>query len=269
MALVTCEVSGGVAQVRLARPEKLNALTLDTLDELVDTGRSLVRDRSLRAVVLGGDGDAFCAGLDFASVMPDRVRLAKGFLPRPWRGTNTFQEACWVWRRVPVPVVAAVHGHCYGGGIQIALGADFRTSTPEAKWSVMEARWGLIPDMSGIRSLGELVGIDVAKRLAMSGEVISGERAHELGLVTELGPDPFAAAHDLLSTILVRSPDAVAAAKRLINDTWNGSARRIFARERFEQARLLVNANTRLAQQAAVRGEVASFRPRAGIDPRG
>ena len=142
---VTCRVEGGVAQVRLNRPDKLNALTLDTLEDLVTTARDLSRDRTLRGVVIGGEGDSFCAGLDFATVLKNPPRVARSFVPKPWRGTNLFQEACWAWRRVPVPVVAAVHGHCYGGGLQIALAADLRMTTADAQWSVMEASWGLVP----------------------------------------------------------------------------------------------------------------------------
>nr|WP_278260078.1 enoyl-CoA hydratase-related protein [Nocardioides convexus] len=121
------------------------------------------RDKTLRAVVVSGEGDAFCAGLDFASVMRNPAGLAKAFVPRPLRGTNTFQEAPWAFRRIPVPVIAAVHGHCLGGGLQIALAADFRIATPDSRWSVLEGKWGLIPDMSGIQALKELVGIDQAK----------------------------------------------------------------------------------------------------------
>ena len=172
---VTCRVEGGVAQVRLNRPDKLNALTLDTLEDLVATARDLSRDRTLRGVVLGGEGDSFCAGLDFATVLRNPPRVARSFVPHPWRGTNLFQEACWAWRRLPVPVVAAVHGHCYGGGLQIALAADLRMTTADAQWSVMEAKWGLIPDMSGIQALSQQVRMDVAKRLTMTGEVVSGD----------------------------------------------------------------------------------------------
>src|SRR6185436_20015372 len=167
-------------QVRLDRPEKLNALTLQILGDLVSTAHALRSDRTLRAVILAGEGDAFCAGLDFGSVLRQPARIAASFLPRPWRGTNTFQEACWAWRRVPVPVIAAVHGHCFGGGVQIALAADFRFATPDSEWSVLEARWGLIPDMSGIQSLKELVGIDTAKRLTMTGARLSGKEAADL-----------------------------------------------------------------------------------------
>ena len=126
------------------------------------------------------------------------AKIATSFVPRPWRGTNTFQEACWAWRRLPVPVIAAVHGHCLGGGLQIALAADFRFATPDSRWSVLEGKWGIIPDMSGVRSMAELVGIDVAKQLTMTAEVISGKEARELGLVTGLDADPLAAADALI-----------------------------------------------------------------------
>ena len=186
----------------------------------------------------------------------------QAFVPRPWRGTNTFQEACWAWRRLPVPVIAAVQGHCYGGGLQIALAADFRIATPDSEWSVLEGRWGIIPDMTGVRSLAELVGIDTAKRLTMTAQMFSGKEANDLGLVTELAADPEAAATDLARELATRSPDQLAAAKRLFNDTWTASPRRTFARERVEQLFLLFNANTRAAREAATRKVAPQFGPR-------
>jgi enoyl-CoA hydratase/carnithine racemase len=262
MSHVTCTVRDGVAQVRLDRPEKLNALTLQILDDLVSTAHSLRRDKSLRAVVLAGEGDAFCAGLDFGSVLRQPVKIAASFVPRPWRGTNTFQEACWAWRRLPVPVIAAVHGHCLGGGLQLALAADFRFATPDSRWSVLEGKWGIIPDMSGVRSMAELVGIDVAKKLTMTAEVISGKEARDLGLVTGLDADPLAAADALIRQLSDRSPDQLAAAKRLFNGTWTSSPRRTFARERVEQAWLLAAHNTRIAREAATKRITPEFRPR-------
>jgi enoyl-CoA hydratase/carnithine racemase len=259
---VTCTVEDGVAQVRLDRPDKLNALTLDILDDLVATAQALRKDRTLRAVVLAGEGDAFCAGLDFGSVLRQPARVAARFVPRPLRGTNTFQEACWAWRRLPVPVIAAVHGHCLGGGLQIALAADFRFATPDSQWSVLEGKWGIIPDMSGIRSLAELVGIDTAKRLTMTAEVLSGKEAFDLGLVTGLDADPHAAAAALVGRLKGRSPDQLGAAKRLFNDTWTASPRRTFARERVEQAWLLAARNTKVAREAALKRIPPEFGPR-------
>jgi enoyl-CoA hydratase/carnithine racemase len=259
---VTCSVSDGVAEVRLARPEKLNALTLQTLEELVDVARELRKDRTLRAVVLSGEGPSFCAGLDFGSVLKSPAGIVRSFLPRPWRGTNTFQEACWAWRRLPVPVIAAVEGHCYGGGLQLALAADFRIASPDSEWSVLEGRWGIIPDMTGVRSLAELVGIDTAKLLTMTARKVSGKEARDLGLVTDLAADPVSAAHELADELSGRSPDALAAAKRLFTGTWTASPRRTFARERVEQLFLLFNANTRAAREAAFKKAVPSFGPR-------
>jgi len=260
---VTCTVTDGVADVRLNRPDKLNALTLDILDDLVRTATRLRKDKTLRAVVLSGEGDAFCAGLDFASVLRSPAGVAKAFVPRPWRGTNTFQEAPWAFRRIPVPVIAAVHGHCLGGGLQIALAADFRIATPASRWSVLEGKWGLIPDMSGIESLKQLVGIDQAKLLTMTAEVVDGTRAHELGLVTRLDDDPLSGALAIANEIARKSPDAVAAAKRLFDGTWTSSPRRTFARERIEQAYLLAARNTKAAREAAFKKADPVYGPRA------
>jgi enoyl-CoA hydratase/carnithine racemase len=263
MSHVTCTVQNGIAQVRLDRPDKLNALTLQILDDLVSTAHLLRRDKSLRAVVIAGEGEAFCAGLDFGSVLKQPARIVTSFVPRPWRGTNTFQEACWAWRRVPVPVIAAVHGHCLGGGLQIALAADFRIATPDSRWSVLEGKWGIIPDMSGIRSLSELVGIDTAKKLTMTADVISGKEAHDLGLVTDLDADPLAAADELVARLKLRSPDQLAATKRLFDRSWTSSPRRTFSRERVEQAFLLAARNTKVAREAAFKKVVPEFGPRA------
>lgn len=262
MPLVTCEIVDGIAQVRLNRPDKLNALTLDLLGELAATAHRFSRDKELRAVVLAGEGDAFTAGLDFASVLREPRRVALAFLPRPWRGTNLFQEACWAWRRLPVPVIAAVHGHCLGGGVQIALAADFRFAEPDSSWSVLEGKWGIIPDMTGIRSLAEVVGIDTAKRLTMTAESFTGKDAHELGLVTELHADAVAAATAFARRLTQRSPDQLAAAKRLFNRTWFASPRRTFAWERLEQLKLLFGDNTRIAREAAFKRETPLYKPR-------
>ena len=259
---ITSTIDAGVATVRLDRPEKLNALTLPMLDALASTAHELADDQSLRAVVLTGAGESFCAGLDFATVMKDQAGIAKTFVPRPWRGTNTFQEACWGFRRIPVPVIAAVQGNCLGGGLQIAMGADFRITAPDARWSVLESRWGLIPDMSGVQALSEQVRLDVAKRLAMTGEMLDGEEAVRLGVATETSIDPLGRARELVEQLLTHSPDQLAAAKRVFDDTWHRSARRTFARERMEQLGLLLADNTRRAQQAAFGRTTADYAER-------
>ncbi|QFG67495.1 crotonase/enoyl-CoA hydratase family protein [Ornithinimicrobium pratense] len=236
---------GEVVHVHLDRPDKLNALTMGMLDSLIGTARMVRRDPTVRAVILSGQGEAFCAGLDLGRALKDPVGIARRFVPRPWRGTNVFQEACWAWRRLPVPVVAAVHGHCLGAGLQLALGADLRVSTPDARWSVRETHWGLTSDMSGTRSLSELVGLDVAQELTLSARVLRGDEAARLGLVTRVADDPVAGAMDLLAPILANDPRAVAAGKRLLTAARTSSPRRAFARERRAQLALLARMDRR------------------------
>jgi len=264
MSVVTCAVENGIAQVRLNRPEKLNSLTLELLHELAGTAHDLARDKALRAVVVAGEGRSFSAGLDFASVNARPANVARAFLPRPWRSgmTNDFQEPVWAWRRIPAPVIAAVHGHCYGGGFQIAIGADFRYATSDSSWSIMEGRWGLVPDMGGVRPLAELIGIDRAKRLVMTAETFTGAEAHGYGLVTELADDPVAAATEFAARLAQQSPDQLAHAKRLLNGSWFRPARSVLSRERLQQLPLLFAANTRIVRKAAQAKETPTYRPR-------
>lgn len=259
---ISVRTDGPIARVSLNRPDKLNALTLEMLDGLANAAHTLRDDRGVRVVHLDGAGESFCAGLDFATVLADRAGIARAFVPRPWRGTNTFQEACQGFRRIPVPVIAAVHGNCLGGGLQIALGADFRFTTPDARWSVLEGKWGLIPDMSGIRTLADQIGMAEAKRLTMTAEIIDGTEAARLGLAT-VTQDPAGAAEELSATLLTRSPDALAAAKRLFESSWNAGPRTTFARERREQLLLLLTGNTARARKAAFGREHADFEARA------
>lgn len=249
-----------IAHVRLNRPEKLNSLTLGVLDELIAIAGTIRADRSVRAVVIAGEGRSFCAGLDFASAMKKPQALAASFVPRPWRGTNQFQEACWAFRRLPVPVIAAVHGHCFGGGLQLAMAADWRFTTADAQWSILESKWGLIPDMSGLQSLSQQLRADVLKRLTMTGETVSGERAVEFGLASEVVDGDSStqdavvdAAVELAAQIATRSPDAAAYGKKLVDETWTRGARATFALERIRQFRLLVASNTKVAQKAAAK----------------
>lgn len=212
----------GVAEVRLNRPDKLNALDLPMFQALVEAGRALARDRSVRAVVLVGEGRAFCAGLDFGSfqAMAGASRDdGPGLLSREGSESpaNLAQLAAWVWTEVPVPVIAAVHGVAYGGGLQIALGADLRLVTADARLSVMEIKWGLVPDMSGTQTLRRLVRLDVAKELTFTGRVIDGTEAVALGLATRVDADPLAAARVLAAEIAGKSPDAIRAGKRLLD----------------------------------------------------
>jgi enoyl-CoA hydratase/carnithine racemase len=256
---VTLERVGAVAVVSLNRPEKLNGLDLALLDGLLGVARRLRRDRTVRTVILRGEGPAFSSGLDFGSVGRQPVRMLMSFIPVPGRGTNRFQEVVWAWRRLPMPVIAVLHGRCYGGGIQIALGADFRIATPDCELSVMEAKWGLVPDMTGSVTLSELVGLDVAKRLVMTGEILSGEAAQRIGLVTEISEDPLDRAFKLSEQLVARSPDAVAASKRLLNRSWHARPHTAFALERRLQARLIRGVNHRIARTAAMAREAPRY----------
>ncbi len=210
---------GGVADVRMNRPEKLNALDQAMFEGLVETGKALATDRSLRAVVLSGEGRAFCAGLDFASfmAMAQSERPSRGLLDRDSSVANFAQQAAWVWTELPVPVIAAVHGAAFGGGLQIALGADIRLVAPDAQLSVMEIKWGLIPDMSGTQTLRHLVRLDVAKELTFTGRIVRGEEAVALGLATRVSADPRNDALAMAREIAGKSPDAIRAGKKLLN----------------------------------------------------
>ena len=228
-----------VASVCLNRPDKRNALDLEMFGALDAVQKALAGLRDLRSVVLHGAGIDFCSGLDVKSAMHDRrgmVRLLWKWLP--WRA-NLAQRAGLGWRGLRVPVVAALHGRCWGGGLQIALGADFRIAAPDASLSVMESKWGLIPDMGGTLALRELLGRDQAMQLAMTAAEVSGERALELGLVTALSDDPLAAARDFARQLAERPPAAVQGVKRLYRKSWTGSAGAALARESAYQIRIL------------------------------
>ncbi len=259
---VETEIEGPIARVWLNRPEKLNAITFELLDGLVEAAARIERERSVRAVVLEGRGSSFCAGLDFGSVLSQKREVAKRFLAHPLRGTNGFQRPLWAWRELPVPVIALTRGHVFGGGIQLALAADFRFTTPDCQWSVMEAKWGLVPDMSGTVPLGELLPADLAKRLVLTGEVFSGERAAEYGVASGVHEDPSVPADELIGQILERSPDSVAAGKRLMDRTRHSTPRRAFRLERRFQQAMMRASNTREARRAGAAKESPSFGPR-------
>ena len=228
---VVMSIEGGVADVRLNRPDKLNALDPATFAALVDTGESLKSQPSVRAVVLSGEGRAFCSGLDFSSFQSmagegerggttapeDTSERGPSIMATDGRLTHLGQQAAWVWRELPVPVIAAISGPCLGGGLQIALGADLRIVAPDARLSVLEIRWGLIPDMTGTWVLPRLVGPDVAKELTWTGRMVSGEEAVRIGLATQVADDPRTAALGLAAELAARSPEAIRHGKRLID----------------------------------------------------
>jgi enoyl-CoA hydratase/carnithine racemase len=256
---VIVERDGHVAHVRLNRPDKRNGLDLQMFEAILEAGRALLDDRSARAVVLSGEGKAFCAGLDFRAFMGE-PEMGRRLLERGDGLANLAQRVAWIWQEIPVPVICAVHGAAIGGGLQIALGADVRYVHPEAQLSVMEIRYGLIPDMSITQTLPRLVGIDVAKELTWSGRIVTGEEAVELGLCTRLSPDPRAAALETARQIATRSPHAIRAAKKLWNEAPSLSARDALRLETELQLPLLGSPNQLEAVTAQMEKREASFR---------
>ncbi len=247
MAKVIVHLDDTVARVELNRPDKHNGVDLDLIDELIEAADRLAADRDVRAVVIHGAGPSFCAGLDIKSVMGDRKRAAGAVLALLKPTMNRFQRFSLAWRELSVPVVAAIHGNCFGAGLQLALGADIRICRPDAKLSLMEGKWGLIPDMGGTVLLRELVAVDVALDLAFSARQIAGEEAARIGLVTRLSDDPIATATELAKEYANRSPDSAAAAKQLFHEAWQASQSRALAAERKWQLRMLRTRNQRIA----------------------
>jgi enoyl-CoA hydratase/carnithine racemase len=221
---VTISRDGGVADVRLNRPDKLNALDPSMFDALIEAGEDLKADTSVRAVVLSGEGRAFCAGLDFSSFQAmaggeagRRVLGEAAAAPSYATAQAKGQQAVYVWREIPAPVIAAVSGHALGGGFQLALGADLRYVHPNAQMSVLEIRWGLIPDMCGTQLLPPLVGLETAKDLTFSGRMVSGEEAVRLGLASRLSETPREDALATAAEYAAKSPDALRRGKALLN----------------------------------------------------
>ena len=248
-----------VAVVTLTRPDKHNALDVAMFDAITGAAERLATEPGVRAVVLHGEGPSFCSGLDVAGVMANQP--GSDALMDPLHGPvpNWFQRAAHRWLEVPVPVIAAIHGHCLGGGLQIALAADVRFCMPDARLAVLEVKWGLIPDMAITRTLPRLVGIDVAKELAYTGRIISGSEAHALGLVTHLADDPLAAARALADEIASRSPDAVRGMKRLFDESWTGSTEETLRLEADIQLGLLGTPNQLAAVTAGMTKQPAQF----------
>jgi enoyl-CoA hydratase/carnithine racemase len=261
-ARVRVEVAEHVAEVTLTRPDKHNALDVAMFEQIIGAADRVSSESGVRAVVLRGAGPSFCSGLDVVSIMAagngldGLVKRVHGEVP------NWFQRAAYAWLELPIPVIAAVHGSCFGGGLQIALAADLRIAAPATRLSVMEVKWGLVPDMSITRTLPRLVGIDVAKELTFTGRVFDGEEAARLGVVTRLADDPLAAARELAAEIAARSPDAVRAAKRLYDESWTGEAQRTLALEAELQLGLIGSPNQLAAVAAGFASEPAEF-----IDP--
>ncbi|MFP4194537.1 MAG: crotonase/enoyl-CoA hydratase family protein [Desulfosalsimonas sp.] len=223
--LVKISISNHVADVRFNRPEKYNALNPDMFKAIIEAGRSLAQDTSVRAVVLSGEGKGFCAGLDFQGFVEMGEKGGVNLMEtRQGQIANNAQLPAMIWKQVPVPVIAALHGVAYGGGLQIALGADIRIASPGTRLSVMEIKWGIIPDMSATQTLRDLVRQDVAKELTFSGRIVEAGEAEKLGLVTRVSGNPLEEAHQMANEFAARNPSAISAAKHLLETAWHADA---------------------------------------------
>ncbi|QFU75614.1 crotonase/enoyl-CoA hydratase family protein [Halioglobus maricola] len=260
--LVTIDIQNHVADVRLNRPEKMNALSWDMFDAITSAAKELASNRDVRAIVLSGEGKGFCAGMDLenfgAGLGQDPFGEGRGgFTP------NYYQEPAYLWKAIPAPVICALHGAAYGGGFQIAMGADIRIAHPGTKLSLMEIKWGMIPDMSASQTLRDLVRVDVAKELAFTGRVLQGPEALDLGLVTRLSETPYDDARALAENIASKNPDAVARSKYMFETTWRGDSVDGLAAEERLQGPILGQSNQVESVMAALEGREPTFVDRA------
>jgi enoyl-CoA hydratase/carnithine racemase len=263
---VALEIRDHVATVTLNRPDKRNALDIGMFDGIVAAAAAIADAPDVRAVVLAGAGPAFCAGLDVKSMMTNPAAIERLLTKAPGEAENLAQRVAWAWRELPVPVIAALTGEVFGGGLQIALGADIRLAAPDARLSVMEIRWGLIPDMAGSRILKDILPLDVAKELALTGRIVDGEEAVAIGLATRICADPLAAARELAGEIAARSPDAVRATKHLFDRAPELNHADGLALETKLQMALIGQKNQLEAVRAGMARTAPDFQP-ATVDP--
>jgi enoyl-CoA hydratase/carnithine racemase len=260
---VSIEIKDHIAEVALARPEKMNALDPEMFDAIAAAGDSLKGNRDIRAVVLYGQGDNFCAGIDtstFAGSMGRLDEIKRELLELPDGAlANRFQKPGFVWQELGVPVVAALQGAVFGGGAQIALGADFRITGPDMRFSIMESKWGLIPDMGLTQNLPKLVRADQAKELMMTARILDATEAFQMGLVTRLADDPLAAARAFAAELATRSPDVLRDCKRLVEETWSAAPGEGLKLEAALQAKIIGSADQIEAVMANVQKRPAKF----------
>ena len=262
---VSISISEGVADVRLVRADKMNALDQAMFEALVAATERLSKDKSVRAVVLSGEGRAFCAGLDMGRFAAMKEKGGNGIpggenrdLTKRTHGQANFpQQAVWGWRQLPVPVIAAVHGVAFGGGFKLSLGADMRFLSADARMSIMEIKWGLVPDMAGTPILASLVRDDILRDLTYTGRIFSAQEAMTYGLATRICDDPRASALEAAREIAGKSPDAIRAAKRLLNNLSVDPGPALLA-ESVEQQKLIGSAN----QTEAVRANLEKRAPK-------
>jgi enoyl-CoA hydratase/carnithine racemase len=256
---VQIDVTDGVADVRMVRADKHNALDWPMFLALDAATDELAARDDVRCVVLSGEGPSFCSGLDFPSFMAGDVGVDEMIADVPGEVANVAQRVAYDWQRLPMPVIAAVHGNCLGGGAQIALGTDIRVAARELKLCVMEIRYGLIPDMGISQALPTLVPLDIAKELVFTGRTVGAEEALELGLVTRLSDDPLAEARELAAEIAAKSPHAIRSGKRLLNECYTARSEDALKLEAELQRALIGSPNQIAAVTAAMTKESAQF----------
>ena len=249
---VQLEIRDNVAYVSLNRPDKHNGLDEDMLTSLIRTAKTIGKDKLIRCVILQGNGPSFCAGLDFGYVAKHPSMVPRFFAKLPWSKANTFQRVAHIWRELPIPVIAVVHGNCFGGGMQIILACDYRIAETDATLSILEMKWGLIPDMSGMVTLSRLTRVDIAQELTMTGRFFSAREGAEYGLISKVSKTPLAEAEELARVICEKSPDAIAATKFLFKKTWKKDTRISLLWERLTQLRLFASKNQRIAMYNAL-----------------
>ncbi|MCP9625963.1 crotonase/enoyl-CoA hydratase family protein [Rhodopseudomonas palustris] len=263
---VSVSLTNGVADVRLVRADKMNALDAAMFEALVATTERLAKDKSVRVVVLSGEGKAFCAGLDMGRFAAMKENGGNGIPGGEFRDltkrthgqANAAQQAVWGWRTLPVPVIAAVHGVAFGGGCQLALGADIRLMAPDARMSIMEIKWGLVPDMAGTPILATLLRDDVLRELTYTGRILEAQEAVSLGLATKVVDDPRAAALEMAREIAGKNPDAIRAAKRMMNALSVDPGPALLA-ESVEQQKLIGSPNQTEAVRANLEKRAPNF----------
>jgi enoyl-CoA hydratase/carnithine racemase len=247
----------GVADVRLVRADKMNALDPEMFQAIIDAGSTLQRMKGLRAVVLSGEGRAFCAGLDLSNFSRKVPEDEPSLTERTYGNANKFQQVSMQWRKLPVPVIAALHGVCFGGGLAIASGADIRIAHPETRMSIMELRWGLVPDMGGYALWRGLVRDDVLRELIYTNREFSGAEAQALGLATYVDDNPRERALHIARTIALKNPHAIRAAKRLQAGMLERETDAILLEESIEQHGIMRSRN----QVEAVMAEMERRKP--------
>lgn len=259
-------ITDGVADVRLVRSDKMNALDDAMFKALLDTAEKLKNDKSVRAVVISGEGRAFCAGLDMSNFgrmasgerSENKSEVTGGLSDRTHGKANRAQYAVLAWRELPVPVIAAVHGVAFGGGFQVALGADMRFVAPGTRFSVMEIKWGLVPDMAGMFLMRGLAREDVIRDLTYTGRIFEADEALAYGFATRICDDPYTDALATAREIADKSPSAIRAAKRILNDAQDGDEASILLAESVEQVKLIGGAH----QKEAIMANMEKRRPK-------